>query len=312
MDEWLIKTEDEESNFGKRPNERSIEELIESSVIVVDKHSGPTSHQVTSWVKDIFHVNKAGHAGTLDPAVTGVLPVALGSAVKAMPLMIGLKKEYVGVMRLHKDVGEGLLRSEITNFIGKITQKPPVRSAVARKEREREVFFFDILETDGRNVLFKTEVQAGTYIRKLIHDLGTRIGGANMTELRRTRVANFSEEKSFPLVRIKDAYEFWKEGDGKFLKEMLIPVDFAVSENVKKIFVKDSAIPNIINGSPVYPNGITRIQKEIIAGETVGIYSNNEELVAIGIARMDAKKMLDSRKGEAIRTDRIIIKKPQI
>lgn len=238
--------------------------------------------------------------------MTGVLPVALGNSVKAMQLLMGLNKEYVGVMHLHKDIDENVLRSEITNFIGKIIQKPPLRSAVARKEREREIYFFDILEKNGRDVLFKTGVQAGTYIRKLIHDIGKNIGGANMTELRRTKVGNFTEEKSFSLVKIKDAYEFWKEGDEKQLKEMLIPVDFAVAENVKKIFAKDSAIPNIINGSPIYPNGITRIEKGIIAGETIAVYSSNEELIAIGIAKMDSEKMLTAKRGEAVRTDRII------
>jgi H/ACA ribonucleoprotein complex subunit 4 len=306
--EWLIKSE-EDSNFGKNPNERTIEELIQTSVIVVDKHSGPTSHQVTDWVKNIFCVNKAGHAGTLDPAVTGVLPVALGNSAKTMQLLMGLNKEYVGVMHLHKDVDENVLRNEILNFIGKIKQRPPVRSAVARKEREREIYFFDILEKDGRDVLFKSGVQAGTYIRKLIHDMGRNIGGANMTELRRTKVANFTEEKSFSLVKIKDAYEFWKEGDEKLLREMLVPVDFAVAETTKKIFVKDSAIPNILNGSPIYPNGITRIQKEILAGETIAIYSNKEELVAIGIAKMDSEKMFAAKKGVAVRTDRVIMQK---
>ena len=127
-----------------------------------------------------------------------------------------------------------------------------------------------------------------------------------MTELRRTKVANFTEEKSFSLVKIKDAYEFWKEGDEKILREMLIPIDSAVADIAKKIFVKDSAIPNILNGSPIYPNGITKIEKEIIAGETVAIYSNKEELISIGIAKMDAQKMLNAKKGEAVRTDRVI------
>jgi H/ACA ribonucleoprotein complex subunit 4 len=306
--EWLVKSE-EEPDFGKNPSERTIEELIKTAVIVVDKHSGPTSHQITAWVKNIFSVNKAAHAGTLDPAVTGVLPVALENSVKAMQLMMGMDKEYVGIMHLHKDVDENILRNEIVNFIGKIKQRPPVRSAVARREREREIYSFDILEIENRDVLFKSGVQAGTYIRKLIHDIGRNIGGANMTELRRTKVANFTEEKSFSLVKIKDAYEFWKEGNGKLLQQMLIPVDFAVAETTKKIFVKDSAIPNILNGSPIYPNGITRIEKGIVAGDTVGIYSNNEELIAIGITKMDDEKMLAAKKGEAVRTDRVIMQK---
>lgn len=176
---WLVKSEDKEANFGKNPNERTIQELIKTAVIIADKHSGPTSHTITDWVKNIFSVKKAGHAGTLDPAVTGVLPIALGNSVKAMPLLMGLNKEYVGVMKLHKDVDENVLQKEIEGFIGKIMQRPPVKSAVARREREREIFYFDVLEKDGRDVLFKTGVQAGTYIRKLIHDMGRNIGGAD-------------------------------------------------------------------------------------------------------------------------------------
>jgi H/ACA ribonucleoprotein complex subunit 4 len=78
---------------------------------------------------------------------------------------------------------------------------------------------------------------------------------------------------------------------------------------VKKIFIKDSAIPNIMNGAPVYPNGIIRIEKDILAGETIAIYSNKEEMVAIGIAKMESEKMLGAKKGIAVRTDRVIIGK---
>jgi H/ACA ribonucleoprotein complex subunit 4 len=79
-------------------------------------------------------------------------------------------KEYVGIMRLHKDVEEKKFREIIKEFIGKRTQLPPVRSAVKRQERIREVKSFDILEIDGKDILFKTKVEAGTYIRKICSD----------------------------------------------------------------------------------------------------------------------------------------------
>jgi len=63
---WLIKSlEETDERYGKNPKERSIEELVKTAVVIVDKHKGPTSHQITSWIKDIFQVKKAGHAGTL-------------------------------------------------------------------------------------------------------------------------------------------------------------------------------------------------------------------------------------------------------
>jgi H/ACA ribonucleoprotein complex subunit 4 len=307
---WLIKNEEEtDENLGKRPEDRTIEEIIKNSVVIVDKNSGPTSHTITDWVKKIFQVKKAGHSGTLDPAVTGVLPIALENATKAMSVLMGLDKEYVGVMHLHKEVPEELIHKMVTNFIGKIIQVPPVKSAVARRPREREIKYFDVLEIDGKDVLFKVECEAGTYIRKLIHDLGkSLLVGAHMSELRRTRVGNFTEGQSHSLIEVKDAYEFWKEGDEELLRKILIPVEFAIS-HVKRIFVKDSAVDPICNGAPVYPNGITRLDKEIVAGETVAIFSLKNELIAIGIAKMDSEKIFKAKKGTAVRNDRVFMER---
>jgi H/ACA ribonucleoprotein complex subunit 4 len=241
--------------------------------------------------------------------VTGVLPIALGNATKAMSVLMGLDKEYVGVMHLHKEVEEKLLRSTTLNFIGKIIQIPPVKSAVSRKPREREIKFFDILEIEGKDVLFKVGCEAGTYIRKLCHQIGEALGvGAHLTELRRTKVGNFTEDQAHSLLEIKDAYEFWKEGDEKFLRKILIPVEYAIL-HVKKIFVKDSAINNIAQGSPVYASGICRIQKNINRDDIVAVYSLKEELVAFGIAKMDSEEMYNKRKGIAVKTDRVFMSK---
>jgi len=307
---WLIKSEEEtDPNHGKNPNERTIEELIKTSIVILDKHSGPTSHQVTAWARDIFGVKKAGHAGTLDPAVTGVLPVALDNATKAMPVLMGLEKEYVGVMHLHKEVKEELLQGTITNFIGKIIQVPPVKSAVVRRPREREIKYFDILEINGKDVLFKVGCEAGTYIRKLVHDVGEELKvGAHMSELRRIRAGNFTEDQSHSLVSVKDAYEFWKDGDEKPLRKILIPVEFAIL-HVKRVFVKDSAIDAICHGAPLFVSGSCKIQEDIVRGETVAVYSLKEELVALGIAKMTSEEMMKKSRGVAIRTDRVFMER---
>jgi len=306
---WLTRSEEgTDSKFGKNPNQRTVEELIKTSVIICDKHSGPTSHQITAWAKEIFQVNRCGHSGTLDPAVTGVLPIALENSTKLMPVLMGLEKEYVGVMHLHKDVPENVLKENVNKFIGKIVQLPPVKSAVARRPREREIKSFDALEIEGRDVLFKVICEAGTYIRKLVHDLGIPLGGAHMTELRRTRVGNFTEDQSHSLLEIKDAYEFWKEGSEEKLRKILIPADFAIV-HVKRIFVKDSAVETICNGSPVYPGGIARIQEGIERGETVAVYSLKEELISLGIAKLESNEMLERKKGVAVRTDRVFMAK---
>ena len=308
---WLIKSEEEtDPRYGKSPRERSVEELINTSVIIVDKHSGPTSHQVTQWVKDILKVKKAGHAGTLDPHVTGVLPVALGNATKVMPVLMGLDKEYVGVMHLHHDINLEEIRKIIAEkFIGEIIQKPPVKSAVARRKRKRKIYFWDLLEKEGKDVLFKVGCEAGTYIRKLVHDLGETLGvGAHMTELRRTKAGEFTEDQAHSLVVVRDVYEFWKEGDEKLLRKILIPMEYAIP-HVKKIFVKDTAISSVCNGAPVYPKGIVRIQKGIVRGETIAVYSLKEELIALGIAKLTSGEMFKAKKGVAVRTDRVLLDK---
>ncbi len=169
------KKEATDESYGKKPEERSIAELINYGVINLDKNQGPTSHQVTDYVKRILNIKKSGHSGTLDPNVTGCLPIALGKGTRIVQTLLKSGKEYVCLMNLHSDVEEGKIRGNVKKFIGKIEQMPPVRSAVKRQNRFREVYYFNILEINGRNVLFKVGCEAGTYIRKLCLHPETKI-----------------------------------------------------------------------------------------------------------------------------------------
>ncbi|MFH1623302.1 MAG: RNA-guided pseudouridylation complex pseudouridine synthase subunit Cbf5 [Candidatus Aenigmatarchaeota archaeon] len=308
---WLVRADEEtDESLGKRPADRTIAEVLKAAVVVVDKHSGPISHQVTAWAGRIFGAGRSGHSGTLDPGVSGVLLVALNDATKAMPVLMAADKEYVGVMRLHADVREDALKAKIAEFVGTIKQLPPVKSAVARRVRKREIKFFDMLELDGRDVLFRVGCEAGTYIRKLCHDVGEALGvGAHMTELRRVRAGMFDERKSHSLMDVKDAYERWKEtGDEKPLRSMLMPVEHAILDT-KAVLVKDSAVDEVCHGAPVYAAGITRVQPGIEPGRTVAVYTQKEELVALGIARMGSEEMAKVRKGTAVRTDRVFMER---
>src|SRR3989344_8226839 len=91
-------------DWGKRPEERTPEELIKYGIINIDKPKGPTSHQVSDYVQRILGIEKAGHSGTLDPQVTGVQPVAVGKATRITLFLLTAPKEYVGIMHLHKEV----------------------------------------------------------------------------------------------------------------------------------------------------------------------------------------------------------------
>ena len=236
----LVKTEFKtDSKLGCKPEERKTEEIINYGVINVNKCQGPTSHQVSDYVQKILHINKSGHSGTLDPHVHGLLPVALGRATRIVQTLLKSGKEYIGIMHLHKDVEETKLKETIKrNFTGKIMQIPPIKSAVRRIKREREIYYFDILEKDGQDVLFVVGCQAGTYIRKLIHDLGQKLKvGAHMQELRRTKAGPFKENSLFTLQDLIDAYHFYKkENNDKFLRKIIQPVENAI-EHLPKIWI---------------------------------------------------------------------------
>ncbi len=211
----------------KGPGIRTIEELLEAGVINMDKPMGPTSHQATAWVREILHIEKIGHGGTLDPKVSGVLPIATGRAVKALALVLRSDKEYVCLMRLHRDKKEEDIRKVVGTFIGKIYQTPPVRSAVKRQMRVRAIHSLDILEIHGRDVLMDIDCDAGTYIRTLCVDIGDALAvGASMEDLRRTRSGNMLEDRSVTLQDIKDAYVAWKvDGTEKWLRSIVKPFE---------------------------------------------------------------------------------------
>ena len=154
-------------HYGRYPDEMSVKELLNNGFINLDKPSGPTSHQVDSWVKKILEIEKVGHGGTLDPGATGVLPIALGGATRALQVLLLVGKEYIGIMRLHKDVDKKKIFEVCKGFIGEVTQLPPVRSAVKRVMRKRQIYYLDILQIKGREVLFRVGCESGTYVRTL-------------------------------------------------------------------------------------------------------------------------------------------------
>jgi H/ACA ribonucleoprotein complex subunit 4 len=304
----LIQRVQAETNphFGKRPEERTWKELITNGVVVIDKPAGPTSHQVSAYVQQILQIDKAGHSGTLDPNVTGVLVTGLGEATKVVHHLLVSGKEYIGILHLHKPVPEYELRKVMNQFIGKITQLPPVKSAVKRQERERNIYDFKVIELTGQDVLFVANVQAGTYIRKLCHDLGRALGvGGHMAALRRTRVAHFTEAQAVTLQTLKDAYVYAKQGQPEQLLKIILPVESAVS-HMKKIIVLDSAINAITHGVQLKVPGIAAYDDEIKAGDTVAVYSLKGELVCVGEARLDANR-LSGNSGLAVKTARVYL-----
>jgi len=246
-------------NIEKLKSKKSVKELLEFGIINIDKPSGPTSFDVSDFVRKTLGLRKTSHFGTLDPKVTGVLPVALNRACKLTGFFLGEDKEYVGVMRIHEPVSLDELKKTLKNFTGKIKQLPPVKSRVARIVREREIKSFEILEKDGQDVLFKTEVQGGTYIRKLVHDLGQGLGiGAHMLELRRIRAGIFKEEDSINLYELEKAVIEYKKGNEELLKNLISPGEI-ISRIYSVVQIKEESAIRILRGQPVYNKDLVKI-----------------------------------------------------
>jgi len=296
MSDLVVLHEVPDSKHGKAPEDRSIEERIRLGVAIVDKPAGPTSHQVSAWVRDMFGVPKAGHSGTLDPRVTGVLPVALADATRAVEAVLAGDKEYVGVMQLHQDVDERRVRSMMGRFVGEIFQVPPIRSAVKREQRTRHVYELEPLEVDGRNVLFRVRCESGTYIRTLCADIGDALGvGANLVDLRRTRAATFGEGDALPLIAFRDAIAYWKEdGDDTSVRAILHPM-------------KDTAVDAICHGANLAVPGVAKLSEHIRAGDLVGVYTGKGEAVAIANALMTSDRIVIAKSGAAADTARVLM-----
>ena len=260
-------------------SQKSTKELLEFSIINIDKPSGPTSFQVSQFVKHALNLSKTSHLGTLDPQVTGVLPVALSRACRLNEYLMHRDKTYVGIMRLHKEISKEKLEKEINSFIGKIMQLPPVKSRVKRQLREREVKTFKILEIQGKDVLFESQVQAGTYIRKLCSDLGDKIGGAHMLELRRVKAGLFSETgKEYPSISLYDfenAVDQYKNKNPEPLRKILIPAEI-VATILPVIKIRKDVVKKAFTGSPIFSSFVTEISKEIIENEKTCVFAEDQ------------------------------------
>jgi H/ACA ribonucleoprotein complex subunit 4 len=302
-----LKELETDKKYGKNPEDRTMKELLEQGVLCLNKPAGPTSHLATEYLKNVLKVKKAGHGGTLDPQVTGVLPIALNQASRTTNYLLLAGKEYVAIMLLHQDITKKEVEKAFEKFKGKIRQKPPIRSAVKRVERTREVYYLEIMEKKGREVLFKMGCQAGTYVRKIIHDLGESMGiGAHMDQLVRTKAGPFNDREMYNLQDIKDAYTEYQKGKEKKLRQIIKPIEHAV-QHLPKIWIADGAVSNICHGADLNVPGISKMQDPIKAGETVAIYTLKDELVGVGELTKSSDSIWKSRRNKAVRVNKIFM-----
>lgn len=308
--DWILKAEEwTDFSYGSTPEERKpLSNYMNYGIINLDKPSGPTSHEVVTWVKKILHIEKTGHGGTLDPKVTGVLPVALGDAAKVTSALLNAGKEYICIIKFHEDVEPEKVKGLLHTFTTTIWQRPPIKSAVARVLRKRQIYYTDILDVQDRYTLFRVGCEAGTYIRKLCFDLGeVAFCGANMAELRRSRAGMFTEDTLVTLQDIHDAYYIsTEEGDDSYLYNLIQPMEKAV-EHMKQIVVRDTAVDAICHGANLAANGVLKLHSDINKGDAVALMTQKGELIAFGIALHSALKVLNLKSGFISKIDRVIM-----
>ena len=251
---------------------------------------------------------KVGHGGTLDPYVSGVLPITLGKAVRLTDVVLSSDKEYVCLMRLHADRPEKRVREVISRFVGKIYQLPPVRSAVKRQVRIRTIHEIEVLDIRGRDVLFRVRCDAGTYVRTLCVDIGDLLGcGANMVELRRTRSGKMTEDRAHSLQDMRDAYIFWQQnGRGEWLRSMLLPMEVLV-EPLPKVIVKATAVDAVCHGADLNVQGVHMLDEDIRKNALVAMMTARGELIALGRMSMSTPKVMSATTGRAVETTRVFM-----
>jgi len=252
------------------PSQRSPADLLTFGVLNLDKPPGPSAHQVAEWVREFTAdaladaggtrtVDRVAHAGTLDPKVTGSLPMLLGDAARLARVFDDAVKEYVAVLEIHGPAPADF-ESVVAEFEGELYQRPPRKSAVRRRRRVREVYDLEVLEWAERHALLRVRCESGTYIRKLCHDIGLALGtGAQMGDLRRTGTAGFDDTSLVKTETFVDALAFWAEGDPGPLREVVDPAE-RVLVGLPRVTIAPSAAREVAEGAPVYAPGVLGVR----------------------------------------------------
>ncbi|WP_459192274.1 RNA-guided pseudouridylation complex pseudouridine synthase subunit Cbf5 [Halosimplex sp. J119] len=283
------------------PDDRSVDDLLDFGVVNLDKPPGPSAHQVAAWVRDMVGVDRAAHAGTLDPKVTGCLPMLLGDATRMAQVFDDSVKEYVAVLELHGPAPADF-EAVLAEFEGEIYQKPPKKSAVVRRLRSREIYDLDALEVEDRQALLRVRCESGTYIRKLCHDLGLALGtGAHMGHLRRTATGPFDDTALSSLYDLADALAWADEGDSDPLREVVQPAERALV-SLSSATIAESAAREVAEGAPVYAPGLLEVD-DVFRGDLLACYTPDGAAVCLGTLAGDP----EADEGVVIDLERVLV-----
>jgi len=268
----------------------SKEELLKCGIINLNKPKGPKCKHVLSRLRKELKIDKMGHAGTLDPNTTGVLPILVGKATKLSELLSKSDKIYRGRFKLHGEVTKEKLKRGMANFTGVISQLPPKISAVKRVVRQREVYWFKLRKYKNRVASFEMACQHGTYVRKVCHDLGEELGfGAHMFELERIQSGPFKLRKSVRVDAIK-------------IREPELAIKY-----IPKVWVDKDVVRTVRKGTPVFIPGVLRVTSDFAEEKLVAILGQDNRLKALGIAKASIDMLKTQERGVAVKTDLVLV-----
>ena len=299
-----------DEKYGYYPSKRPINNLFNYGLILLDKPPGHTSHEVVSYVKKILDIEKAGHSGTLDPGTTGLLPIGLEESTKIVPILLLGPKEYVALARIHNQIPPAKLAKIIKEFTGPLFQKPPQRSSVKRQTRIRTIYEMDLLDQFDRLILLRVLCESGTYIRKLVYDMGEVLEwGSSMIELRRTKVWDFADEMQFVRLHdLVDAFSLYKEkSEEEKLRRLILPIESALT-NIPAVTIRDTAVDALCHGAQLALPGVVAIPKNLARNDLVGIYTQKGEIVGLGTSLLAFDDFFKQKKGISFQIKRMVMK----
>lgn len=294
---------------GTIPGERTIEQLLESCFILLDKSPGPSSHQVSAWARDMMGLEKLGHGGTLDPFASGLLPLLSGKAMRLTGKILTHDKSYLAIFKFGKEIGRDEIEEKMAMLRGKVYNVPPEISAVRVQVRTRKISKFDILDFDGTSVLTQIECEAGTYVRTMARDLGLLLDTpVELKELRRPTSGEFSLSQSITMQQLADAYWLWQEkGEEDAMLRILHPIEDMLSD-LPRVVIKDGAAAALSHGAPLLRPGVVSIDEDLNVGSEVLLVTIKGEAVAIAKMSQNSKVIPDMTQGEVAKPNCVLMK----
>ncbi len=306
---------------------------VGDGVLNICKPAGWTSHDVVAKIRRWLRGTKVGHAGTLDPAATGVLPVLVGRATRIAEFLVAWDKEYQAVLRLGvitdtqdatgtvlacravDHLTDEAIRTAVHTFQGEVTQVPPMYSAIkvagvplyrtaraghtiARDARTVAIHALDVLGIDGSDVSLRIVCSKGTYVRTLCADIGERLGvGGHLLSLVRTRVGGLTVEHGVTLEEIHERIVLSQAG------AVMLSLDEAL-EQLPALLLSDAVAQRAVHGVPVPLKAIEADVRTraavLLPGQVVRLKDQDGRLVALGrMPQAEEVALTTERRGSA-------------